>query len=137
MTSTLYTVGYQGRHPADLADLLPPGTLVLDIRLSPGSRDPRWSRARLEQALPALGLGYHHEPRLGNLDYRTRDRIRIADPRAAAPIARLITEGRDVALLCVCPGTVGCHRAVVRDLIAARSEPVIVDLPPPSRRRKT
>ncbi|HUW16908.1 MAG TPA: DUF488 domain-containing protein [Actinomycetes bacterium] len=113
---TLYTVGYGGRSPEALRDLLPPDALVLDIRLKAWSRDQRWTSFNLSTTLPKFGLRYRHDPRLGNLDYRG-DSVRIADTSAAVPLAHSVMSGETIVLMCVCRQPQDCHRLVVADMV--------------------
>lgn len=66
--AALLTVGH-GTHAADdLAGLLRCAgvTAVVDVRIAPGSRRfPQFGRAELEHWLPAAGISYHWEQRLG------------------------------------------------------------------------
>ena len=113
---TLYTIGYGGRAPQALRVLLPPDALVLDIRLKAWSRDQRWCSFNLSTTLPKLGLRYRHDPRLGNLDYRS-DSVRIADTSAIVPLALSVMSGETIVLMCVCRQPRDCHRLVVCDLV--------------------
>lgn len=113
--STLQTLGYLGRRPADIPALLRPGTIVLDIRLNAWSANPSYSKAGLREAIEAAGHRYRHEPRLGNRAYRSGG-MEIADPSRIALIVTLLDQGH-VALLCACAEIATCHRLVVTEMV--------------------
>ena len=78
----LLTVGHGTLDAAALADLLTSAGVgtVVDVRRFPGSRrHPQFSSEALQEWLPAAGIGYRWEPRLGGrrkVDPEQRD----ADP---------------------------------------------------------
>ncbi len=64
----LLTVGHGTAGEACFGELLRQAgvQLVVDVRSAPGSRrHPQFRRAELERWLPAAGIGYRWEPRLG------------------------------------------------------------------------
>jgi uncharacterized protein (DUF488 family) len=64
----LYTVGHGTLPAAAFVELMdgPGVTQIVDVRSYPGSRrNPQYGRAELERWLPAAGIGYTWEPRLG------------------------------------------------------------------------
>jgi len=66
--STLLTVGHGEATQAELTDLLVGAgvSLVVDVRRFPGSRrHPHFARSEIEHWLPAAGIDYRWEPRLG------------------------------------------------------------------------
>jgi uncharacterized protein (DUF488 family) len=77
----LYTVGHGTLPQTEFADLVAGAGLahVVDVRSYPGSRrNPQYGRAELEQWLPADGVGYTWDRRLGG-----RRRPAAASPHAA------------------------------------------------------
>lgn len=135
------SVGYEGLALEDLIDLLTGAQVaaVVDVRLSPVSRRPGFSRRRLEAALGDAGIAYVHEKTLGN-PVDNRERLRTGDPAArermraivddegAAALARVTERARTerVALLCVERDHDRCHRAFVADAVAARDPAIEV-----------
>src|SRR5882724_6413083 len=65
---TLVSIGYEGKTVGDLvAKLLQQDVHVLvDVRLTPLSRKPGLSKAKLSEALAAVGIRYVHLRALGN-----------------------------------------------------------------------
>ncbi|BDZ45206.1 DUF488 domain-containing protein [Naasia aerilata] len=143
MTAGIVGVGYQGATAAGLAGWLADsgvGTLV-DVRLTPLSRKPGFSKRAWADILREHGIGYLHLPALGNpKDNRAgfadapetpagreaRDRYRAllrTEPASAAlgEIAALAAEQR-VALLCFEQSEDHCHRAEVLRAVRARLE---------------
>ncbi len=95
LTGRLYTLGYAGWQLADLFEAVRRRNAVLaDIRFSPASRHPQWSRKQL-RAL--LGDRYRHVQELGNVNYKTGGEIVLADyEEGRAIIARLLAQGRNL-----------------------------------------
>lgn len=133
--STLATVGYQGRSPDDLLELLSDAgvTMVIDVRLTPVSRKPGYSKRSLGGALAEAGIGYRHLPELGNpkdnrdafrrgeRESRERFLARLATPEAEhalAEVRALMRRGENVALLCFEQDAATCHRRLVSDELA-------------------
>lgn len=133
---TLLTVGH-GRldQPALAALLLGAGVaLVVDVRRFPGSRaHPHVGREALERWLPAAGIGYRWEERLGG---RRSGGDADADgwwqvpafrayashargPQARAALAALLEEAagiRRTAVLCSEAVWWRCHRRIIADV---------------------
>jgi uncharacterized protein (DUF488 family) len=67
-TRTLYSIGYEGRSQADFIDLLIAHRVqvLADVRLTPISRKPGFSKKSLATALGERGIVYEHHPTLGN-----------------------------------------------------------------------
>jgi uncharacterized protein (DUF488 family) len=64
----VYTVGHGTLPAAEFVDLVVRAGVahLVDVRSYPGSRrHPQYGRAALEQWLPAAGVGYRWDPRLG------------------------------------------------------------------------
>ena len=64
----IYSVGYEGLTVAGLVERLQQSRIeeVVDVRASPSSRRPGFSKKRLAESLAAAGIAYRHEPLLGN-----------------------------------------------------------------------
>ncbi len=107
---------------------------LVDVRTAPGSRrHPHVSKAALERWLPANGIGYRWEPRLGgfrrppadspDLVWRNESfrgyaaHLRTADAQAA--LADLLTEAADGAVVLMCSETLWwrCHRRLIADVL--------------------
>ncbi|QNN54021.1 DUF488 family protein [Nocardioides mesophilus] len=138
--ATLLTVGHGEATQTQLTDLLAGAGvgLVVDVRRFPGSRrHPHFARAEMEQWLPASGIGYRWEPRLGGRRRVPRDDAdadsdpwwRVAAFRAYAahtrtPEFRAATgdlladvSGREdrVAIMCSESLWWRCHRRLIAD----------------------
>nr|MDT0658488.1 DUF488 domain-containing protein [Micromonospora sp. DSM 115978] len=133
-------VGYEGRDiDGFLASLLADDvTRLVDVRLTPISRKPGFSKTALGRALLGAGVAYEHRPQLGNPRHnrpgfagtpeelaRARENYAalLRDPEAArclADLARAAANER-VALLCFEADQDRCHRSVVLEELAALS----------------
>lgn len=129
------SVGYERREVSELArELADAGVrVVADVRLTPSSRRPGFSKKRLAAALAEVGVEYRHFRALGN-PRENRDPYRRGDPAAVAryeeglatpeaqeALAELRTwraEG-PVALLCLEDEPTGCHRSRVAEALDA------------------
>ncbi|HEY0641675.1 MAG TPA: DUF488 domain-containing protein [Pseudonocardiaceae bacterium] len=131
----LLTIGYERRPVEDLvATLLAAGArTVADVRLTPSSRKPGYSRRRLSEALPAAGLRYVHLPALGNpRDNRAafhagrpealeRFHAQLATPVAAEALRSVLLLAAEgpVALLCLEHEPDRCHRRLIAEHLHA------------------
>jgi uncharacterized protein (DUF488 family) len=125
-------VGYQGRDlDAFIAGLVDRGvTRVVDVRLTPISRKPGFSKTALRAALAEAGIAYEHRRELGN---PKANRAGFAGPAAELARARAVyaallsteeaarsldelrarTRRELVALLCFEADERRCHRQVI------------------------
>jgi uncharacterized protein (DUF488 family) len=111
LADKIHTFGYSGHDPSDLARRLEEtGATLIDIRYSPRSRNPVWSRKRLEEA---FGERYVHCPELGNRNYRNGGPVEIADYEAGRDLLKGIPG--PVLLMCACKDPKVCHRTVVAE----------------------
>lgn len=130
--TNLIGVGYEGRNISDFVhDLVAAGvSLLVDVRLTPISRKPGFSKNALRQALHASGIAYDHRPALGNpkpnragfagsveeLDAARAvyaERLRQPDAqRALVELAEAAGHQR-VGVLCFEADQQRCHRDVV------------------------
>ncbi len=131
----VYTVGYEGRDPGELVDLLRRHgvRLLVDVRLNAVSRRRGFSTTALASVLAGGGIGYRHERTLGN-PRDNRDAFRAGEAAAleryrhhlagggAEVLDRLCRDVRTtaVALLCLERDPRRCHRTVVADALGAR-----------------
>jgi Domain of unknown function DUF488 len=76
----IYSVGYEGMTARALVDSLVGARVatLVDVRLTPASRKPGFSRKALTAALDVAGIDYVHEPDLGNPP-DNRDSFRTGD----------------------------------------------------------
>jgi uncharacterized protein (DUF488 family) len=131
-TGRVYTVGYEGMTLTGLIERMAQShvTVVVDVRLNPVSRKPGFSKRSLAQALEAAGIGYVHEPELGNPP-DNRDSLRSGDPKARQLVADMLSNGSGrallrvaararagrIAILCVERDQYRCHRSVITDTL--------------------
>jgi uncharacterized protein (DUF488 family) len=128
----IYSVGYEGFDVEALVDRLAATdvSMVIDVRLNPSSRRPGFSRKALSAALGRAGIGYEHEPDLGNpKDNRDsfrrgaaagRQRMREIFEEGSGPaLHRLAERARSsrIAVLCVERDSARCHRQVVIEMV--------------------
>lgn len=108
------------------------GTALVDIRTAPGSRrNPQFARAAMEEWLPAAGIGYRWEKRLGgfrkpgagNPDVSWREdmfrgyaeHMRSASFRAAIDAVLAEAESAQLAVMCSESLWWRCHRRLLAD----------------------
>jgi uncharacterized protein (DUF488 family) len=133
-------VGYEGRDiDSFVTDLLADGvSRVVDVRMTPLSRKPGFSKTRLANTLADAGIRYEHRRELGNPKPNragfggTPDELQaardafialLANPHAHGAIDALAkaAERERVALLCFEADQQRCHRDVVMDEVARRT----------------
>jgi len=130
-----YTIGYEGRAPADfIALLLDSGVKrLVDVRYNPISRKPGFSKNVLKEALAARGIDYVHIRQLGvPTELRPSQSARQSDsdpfdayaqtilPGAQAELwqaAELLTE-MPSALMCFEADHQMCHRSILARVLA-------------------
>ena len=115
----VFTFGYQGHDRAALIPFLweNDGVLV-DVRLSPGSRNPEWSNGQLVRD---LGDRYVHVPSLGNVNFRSGGPIQLRDPEAGIrAVEKLAAKHGVVVVMCTCADYCTCHRRQVAELLRER-----------------
>ena len=112
------TFGYTGTQVASLAAALNglPGALLVDVRLSPYSRETDWCAPALRRR---FGARYLQVREFGNLNYKTHGPVQLAD--ASMGVRRLFAATRAsepvLVLLCACRDRAGCHRDAVASLL--------------------
>lgn len=130
----LVSVGYEGRDldgfVRELSDAAV--TMVADVRLTPLSRKPGFSKTRLGERLGEAGIDYRHLRPLGNPkenrppfwqgrieEGRARFRSLLEAPEAVSALAELAghAERERVAVLCFERDEHRCHRKVVLDTV--------------------
>jgi uncharacterized protein (DUF488 family) len=143
----IVSMGYEGWTPDGFVDALVGAevTLLVDVRLNAISRKRGFSKRGLAAALAGAGIGYRHEPSLGNPvdnrdafrrgDATARERVRAAlEGPASATVDRLVEDvaAGGVAVLCVERDASICHRTVVIDALRRRLPALeVVEVQPP------
>lgn len=134
----IVSVGYEGQRIEQFVDRLRALRVdtVADVRLTPVSRQPGFSKRKLAAALANVGITYVHLKELGNPkenraafragptdDGRTRFQTVLSSKEARDAIARLSERASQevVAVLCVERDASRCHRQMVVDEVAAMS----------------
>lgn len=115
--SELYHFGYSGQDVHALKAWLEAhdGRLI-DIRMKPSARDPRWRQAYLAKH---LGPHYRHVPALGNVNFRGGP-IELADPEAGlAALRAWLQDGQTLVVMCICRDYQVCHRRTVAEVLEA------------------
>ena len=132
----IFTIGYEKRSVDDLIWLLQARKVVrvVDVRLTPWSRRPGFSKKRLGAALEAAGIAYEHMGCLGNPPAirgiylagdaeaghrRFREHLSNGASAAVDELAE-IADREPVALLCLERDASRCHRSVVAAVTAER-----------------
>lgn len=132
--TTLHTVGHGTLAQDRFAAVLREASIarLVDVRSHPGSRrNPQFGRAAMEQWVPAAGVSYRWEPRLGG-----RRRVRDGSPNVALrhsgfrayadhmaaeefgeALGQVLAEAADEATAVMCAESVWwrCHRRLLAD----------------------
>jgi uncharacterized protein (DUF488 family) len=142
------TIGYQEATPdAVLGTLKAAGVdLLVDVRAVAASRRPGFSKRQLAAGAEAAGIGYLHlrglgtpaEGRRAARAGRHEEMRRIygahlatADAQAELQeLASIVESGRQVCLLCFERHPEHCHRTMVAEALAARTEVTVDHLLP-------
>ena len=141
----LWSIGYEGRTLDSFLTALKEAHIdaVADVRLTPISRKPGFSKKRLGAALAEMGVQYHHFRSLGNpKDNRApfwegrlaegRDAFRRAlrSEEAARQLDELaaLANRERVAVFCFEHDEHRCHRQVVLETIGDRTPGTVTPL---------
>jgi uncharacterized protein (DUF488 family) len=138
-TPTLFTIGHSARPLADFLDLLRVAgvQLLVDVRSVPRSRhNPQFEGEALAQSLPAAGIAYRHEARLGGFRRARRDSPNTGWEHPAfrgyadymgtaefeAALEQLQREGRErpTCVMCAEAQWWRCHRRLIADALVVR-----------------
>ncbi len=132
LVSVLFTIGYQGSDLDALVRVLTTNGVqeVVDVRLTPISRKPGFSKSALAATLGARGIAYQHDKNLGcpkeiRLRYQEtgsfqsyarsyRHRVLTHAVRSVEALARRAAHHR-LCLLCFEENALLCHRSLVAD----------------------
>lgn len=116
----LYTLGYTGRKPEDIAVIAKGlGAVIVDIRMSPVSRVACWNGYALRSFLDIHGVRYEHVPDLGNVNYRSSQPITIQSMETGAMRLATLLEAAPCVILCACEHYDECHRQHVAEFMGA------------------
>jgi hypothetical protein len=119
---TLSTLGFASQRASCILEtmLSEPGTLLVDVRMHPGSH--RYPEGRAKALERRYGERYVHVPAFSNVHYRSPGQpIQLVDPEAGVRWAiPLLHQGRSLVLLCVCKNEEQCHRKLVFGLLTQR-----------------
>ena len=119
---TLYTMGYNNWTDDDFFELLEKLYVIyviIDIRFSPYSKMPWWTKKSLSNRL--LGC-YTHMDKLGNKNYKNvNSEIEIVDIESCEKVIQLMNKGFTCILLCACEEYDKCHRKIVAEEIQKRT----------------
>jgi uncharacterized protein (DUF488 family) len=139
VADVVYTVGHSTRSLDELAALLSePGVgELVDVRSAPGSRrNPHLAARSLAAALPARGIDYTHEPRLGGFRRPRPDSPNggwqhqafrgyadhMAGEEFRGGLERLLTiaRSRTACVMCAEAQWWRCHRRLIADALLVR-----------------
>lgn len=124
----LYTIGYTGISAQDLKNAaIANDWQIVDIRFTPASRNPVWSRLRLTEL---MGERYTHLKELGNVNYKNGGPIQLVNPASGAAVIRGYLLVRPVVLMCVCADVETCHRKNAAEYLAEALGETITHLTP-------
>jgi uncharacterized protein (DUF488 family) len=113
MTRQVYTIGYTGRTPGEIRQIVEArDAMLFDIRYSTNSRHSRWTQPYLQAVLQDR---YVHVRDLGNVNYRSSGPIQILDYEAGRD--QIERCDKPVVLMCACEKYQTCHRQVVAQML--------------------
>lgn len=144
-THKLFTIGYEGKTFAEVADRLTAAgvRLVIDVRAVAASRRPGFSKTALAGGLREAEIDYLHLRALGTpKDGRDAARrgqtalmrdiyaVQLATPEAELAFGQAFAAaaGTPSALLCFERDAPHCHRAMIAERLRSRSDFEVVDL---------
>lgn len=148
----LITVGHGASSEEDFRNLLRAAEVasVVDVRIGPGSRKhPHFGKDRLEEWLPAAGIAYRWEQRLGGFrklplvspDTALRNEsfrayaAYMRTPGFVAALAEVLAEAAELRTAIMCSETVWwrCHRRLIADHVLLLNGAKPVHLMPAGR----
>jgi len=134
VATRLITVGHGTLAQEEFVDLLHAGGIesLVDVRTAPGSRrHPHFRRQAMEEWVPAAGVAYRWEPRLGGLRKPSPDSPNVAlrhsgfrayadhmrAPEFPAALDEVLTEAaaRPTTVMCAESVWWRCHRRLIAD----------------------
>lgn len=113
--NTVFTFGYQGRSVDDLKQAaIDHQAVVVDVRISPFSRDKTWAKFSLSRSLAGR---YVHVSEFGNENYKGGP-TKLKDAERGIERVRPLLETRNIILLCACWNQSQCHRTEVAQVLS-------------------
>lgn len=136
--TTLYTIGYGGRHPQDFVTLLTQHSIALicDVRAEPRRAyrgiytfNPEKSSGPLPRLLAQAGIDYQWFPELGNPDrqdpeIRAFQHLMAAEAESRLQRLRTCVQAVRACLLCAEQDAQRCHRRIITAYLTACGEVV-------------
>ena len=136
--TTLYTIGYGGRHPQHFVTLLTQHsiTLVCDVRAEPRRAyrgiytfNPEKSSGPLPRLLAQAGIDYQWFPELGNPDrqdpeIRAFQRLMAQEAESRLQRLRTCVQTGRACLLCAEQDAQRCHRRIITAYLTASGDVV-------------
>jgi hypothetical protein len=113
----IYHIGYrepQALTRIDEALTANPTLLLVDIRYTPASQNPNWTKAAF---VKRYGNRYRWLRDLGNRNHKERGNIEIANPERGLHQLSDILKEHSIILLCGCPNYQSCHRKTIIELL--------------------
>jgi uncharacterized protein (DUF488 family) len=131
--TTLYTIGYGGRHPQHFLTLLTHAnvTLVCDVRAEPRRAyrgmytfNPEKGSGPLPRLLAQAGIAYHWFPELGNPDrqdpeIRAFQQLMAQEAESRLQRLRTCVQMVNACLLCAEQDAQRCHRGIIAEYLTA------------------
>jgi uncharacterized protein (DUF488 family) len=122
---TLYTIGYGGRTPSQVAALLKERGIsaLVDVRAAPRSRIPGFNKNTLARHMLSEGIVYHHIEALGNANRNAGPDapVQLVDEAAGLQALRELLSRQDLAIMCACRDHRGCHRTYVAERLSGHN----------------
>ena len=115
--ATLYTIGYGGRTPTEVLDLLKQHEVqvLVDVRAFPRSRIPGFGKSDLARLLPAENMLYRHVEELGNANRKAGPTApaRLIDESVGLSVLLDILSRHEVSIMCAERDYKHCHRSYI------------------------
>jgi uncharacterized protein (DUF488 family) len=131
--TTLYTIGYGGRHPQDFVTLLTQANigLVCDVRAEPRHAyrgtytfNPEKGSGPLPRLLAQVGIAYNWFPELGNPDRQDPEihafqQLMVQEAESRLQRLRACVQVVRACLLCAEQDAQRCHRRIITAYLTA------------------
>lgn len=133
--SIILSIGYEQRSVVEFVELMKEYKVieVLDVRQTPNSRKPGFSKKRLQDSLNQVGIEYIHVPLAGNPYHKEKKKLSRclqlyreyleANPEIVALIERQ-SLGKTVAVLCYERNHEKCHRSILLEYAMSHSKSI-------------
>ena len=131
---TVYTFGYTGQSLDQLVEwVLANDALVFDIRFSPYSRNPTWTKSSLSSR---LSRRYRHVKSFGNRNYKGGP-TDIVNLESGVSLIESCSK-HPIVLMCMCRNPQQCHRSDISKYLATidiETRELILDKSPQKQTR--